>query len=170
MHVPDLHVPTVQKLLTLKGSDKKFTSMQKSPLSFLLAIDAELSEALYAIARQNAIICALANLISFSIDEVIWFGVPSFLGCAIFSFRFIFGFPMGCVEEFAWDCFGSCAVGTCFESIFKWIFRRVRPKYSAQASNYSISGEWYSFPSGWCIFFTLFCISIIVKLCAKAIL
>ena len=114
----------------------------------LLTADADLSRGVYHSAQNSIVFRILADIISLSCDELLWFGVPSIVGCLVFSARFLAGFPMGCIEETAWDCFGSCAVGTCFESLCKWLFRRIRPKYSVQSEFYSISGEWYSFPSG----------------------
>jgi hypothetical protein len=93
----------------------------------VLSADVELSRSIYAYARANPVIKTLADIISFTSDEVLWFGLPSAVGCSLFCLRFAQGAPMGCIEEFCWDCFGSCAVGTLFESLFKWIFRRIRP-------------------------------------------
>lgn len=114
----------------------------------LLAADTYNSEKIYNISQNNSVLKLLADMVSLSCDEILWFGAPSIVGCVIFTLRSLARYPMGCIEETAWDCFGSCAVGTFFESILKWVFRRVRPTYSVQSKHYSISGEWYSFPSG----------------------
>lgn len=114
----------------------------------LLCADENLSHNVYSNCQNNEVVKVLADIISLSCDEILWFGVPSLVGCLVFTVRSLAGYPMGCIEETAWDCFGSCAIGTCFESIFKWTFQRVRPRYSTQSEHYSISGEWFSFPSG----------------------
>lgn len=116
--------------------------------SKLLAADVRLSQLTHDYVQRTPVIKLFSDIVSLSSDEIVWFGVSSLVGCLIFCIRYIGQYPMGCIEEAAWDCFGSCAVGTCFESLLKWIFRRTRPSYSIQSGFHSISGEWYSFPSG----------------------
>lgn len=115
---------------------------------YVMKIDVSLSRSMYNSAQSNRVFKIMADIISLSCDEILWFGLPSLVGCLVFSVRSFYGFPMGCIEETAWDCFGSCAIGTFFESLFKWTFRRIRPTYCSQSDSYSISGEWFSFPSG----------------------
>jgi hypothetical protein len=141
---------------------KSYFSQVKSWLQKIQRSDENLSLKLFENAKSNKVIGIMADIISLSSDELIWFGLPSFIGCLLFCVR-LCGFlrPIGCLEEAAFDCFGSSAVCTFFESILKWTFQRTRPKYTKQAEWYSISGEWFSFPSGHSLraFYLLFWLS-----------
>jgi membrane-associated phospholipid phosphatase len=104
---------------------------------------------IYTQTQNNNVLKIVAEILSFTSDEVIWFGLPGIVGCVIFSIRIMMGtYTMGCFEEAVWDCFGSSMVGTFFESILKLIFRTTRPYYAKQSTFHSILGEVYSFPSG----------------------
>lgn len=91
----------------------------------------------------------ISDVLTLSGDEVIFFGITAALAITMSLIRGLGYYrDMGCVEEALWDCFGSCATGTFFESILKLFFQRQRPKYAEQSHFVSIVGEWFSFPSG----------------------
>lgn len=141
----------------------------------LLRMDEHISISIYKFAEQNKFVKYFADLFSLSSDEIIWFGIPSFIGCSMFTIR---GFGLlgsiGCIEEAFWDCFGSCAVCTTVESFLKFFFQRTRPKYAKQSESYCIFAECFSFPSGHCMraFYFLFWLnrSVFVKLIAEFVI
>lgn len=103
----------------------------------------------YTQAQNNKVLKLVADVLSFSSDEAIWFGAPGIIGVILFLIRKALGnSTMGCFEEAVWDCFGSAMVGTSTESILKLIFRTTRPYYAKQSTFHSLLGECYSFPSG----------------------
>lgn len=129
---------------------KSMDETEKDLISRIIERDEEASRSIFKFSQGNEVAKLSADLLSMTIDEILWFGLPSLFGCSIFCLRILFsyGSRMGCLEEAAWDCFGSCAVGVTVESLLKWIFRRDRPEYAIQSTVHSVSGEWYSFPSG----------------------
>lgn len=112
-------------------------------------VDEKLSKGVFATTQHNSLLKLLADICSFTSDEILWFGVPSTVACALFTLRLVGVLSgMGCIEELFWDMFGSCAVGTFVECMTKLVFRRTRPIYAKQADSYCLYGEWFSFPSG----------------------
>ena len=124
---------------------KTMTSSEKIYRSIVL-VDERIGLKIYAMNQKSKISKIIMEILSFTGDEMLWFGVSTGVGTLLFLYRFLWLHrDMGCIEESLWDMFGSCAI---FESILKLIFQRIRPDYSQQATSYCCHGEWFSFPSG----------------------
>lgn len=113
------------------------------------ALNQHVGEQMHADLLGNSLIRHAAEIISFTADEALWFTIPGIGACLLIILR---GFGaragMGCLEEALWDCFGAMMTISCVESWLKLIFRKQRPTYAKQSENFSVLGEWYTFPSG----------------------
>lgn len=127
----------------------KTMSLSEKMLRKIQLADERLGLKIYAANQKSKVSKIVMDILSFTGDEMVWFGVSTGAGSLLFFYRFLWSFrDMGCVEEVLWDMFGSCAVCIFFESVLKLIFQRIRPDYAEQAKEYCCHGEWFSFPSG----------------------
>lgn len=132
-----------------KADKTNIGSSSQSIINKIILTDERIGLRLYNWTQNNAIAKLIADLISLSGDELIWFGISAGGGILMFSARGCGSLrPMGCVEEFLWDLFGGCCVCIFTESLLKITFQRKRPPYSTQGDSYVVYGEWFSFPSG----------------------
>ena len=141
------------------GAGKKLPSSFSLALKNVLTYDERLGLQLFTFNKNNKVFNVFSEILSLSGDEILWFGVSAGVGCLLFTCRGLGKFrDMGCIEETAWDCFGTCTACISFEATLKLYFRRSRPTYIKQSSVYCFYGEWFSFPSGHTIraFYALF--------------
>ena len=123
-----------------------------SPSSPLYAIDSwdiVTGNALWSL-FQNTVGKIVCEVLSFSADGALCFGIPAVLGSLIYFSRLcgLTGIAMGCYEEGCWDMLGAASVSAFVETVCKLFFSRVRPRYALQSSVMSLPCDEFSFPSG----------------------
>ena len=117
--------------------------------------DERLGRRLYSLNQSSAVLRLLVTIVSFSADEAIWFGISGVFISGTFGWSLFQGvltgvapLPPGCLEQCLSDCFGTMCVAGVVEVLGKLAFRRDRPLYAPQRTDYSLPAEQFSMPSG----------------------